>query len=766
LEKYGVKVLLDDTLIGTTVAEHAATLRKVLAVYKAVNYTVSPQKCVIGQSKLNALGHTISDKGVERSDDAVKDLRERPRPTTTKELQSTLGLFNFFRQYVPNYTEVAIPLLRLVTKEQKKDEEWWLDEHTKSFNELKDLVTKGILRERPDPRNPFVIRSDASAVGIGSVLLQYDAKGNEHHIAMHSRRLNRDQTAWSTKERELFAVVEATKEYAPIIAGRELLIETDHRNFEVLKGQQLEPKLMRWKRQLDAITSIKHIPGEKNGLADTLSRNPIGEPSKETIPTTLESLVASTAEVVVVVGGSEMKNPLTSSAMVGSVVVPITTASVGGGGGGTSVVAPTTTTTTTTTTNNPSTAVLALIKEQHGDPSLGPFYDRAQKSTVMNPSKYTLRKDGVLLRRGKHEDSSTGTIVLPTSMRSVKLKQYHDDAAGCHRGGEKTFRAISVDFWWPGMFKDVMQYVSSCIPCAKAKPSPSVYSKVEAGVLHAVERNQLVSVDLVGPYPESNSGNKYSLSMVDRRTHYGMMVPLPDMETTTVAHAMITSWFSTLGVPEKLKSDCGSQFKSGLMAALEKMLGIKPSFTMEYTPHADGQVERLNGTITTWLRAMTLANPSSDKDWDKKLPFIAMAYNSSVISGTVVTPYELMFGVPPRQLPAIELQLQQDSQGTSVLPISHELYLETVKEGLRLANVKSPPSPAPSSNSTNGKPTHGIVVGDKVMMKIVGKKAKLHEKWDGPFDVVGIPSNSNFILELKGIGNVPPHSSCEANRST
>ncbi|WAR30547.1 LOW QUALITY PROTEIN: POL-like protein [Mya arenaria] len=92
---------------------------------------------------------------------------------------------------------------------------------------------------------------------------------------------------------------------------------------------------------------------------------------------------------------------------------------------------------------------------------------------------------------------------------------------------------------------------------------------------------------------------------------------------------------------EQLHSDMGREFMSHLFTETCKILGIDKTHTCPYRPQSNGLVERWNRTLKTML---TIFCNDNTEDWDDFLPFLLMAYRSTVHASTKCTPNLLMFG--------------------------------------------------------------------------------------------------------------------------
>ena len=103
----------------------------------------------------------------------------------------------------------------------------------------------------------------------------------------------------------------------------------------------------------------------------------------------------------------------------------------------------------------------------------------------------------------------------------------------------------------------------------------------------------------------------------------------------------MTQFFCRYGVPYQLHSDQGTDFESALFQEVCKLLRIEKTRTSPYRPQSDGLVERCNRTIQTMLKAFVNENRN---DWDDHLPFVMLAYRSTIQDSTGCSPNLIMFG--------------------------------------------------------------------------------------------------------------------------
>lgn len=240
-------------------------VRDVFHILRQHKLAVKYKKCAFGQRELEYLGHIISDEGVKVDRQKISAMLDWPTPTTITELRGFLGLTGYYRKFVRNYGLIARPLTNLLRKGQFA----WTEEATKSFTELKQVLTSTPTLALPNFSLPFVIQTDASGEGIGAVLSQ-----NDQPIAFMSRTLGVSKQSWSTYAREMLAIVIAIRTWRPYLIGRRFVIQTDQRSLRYLLEQRiLTPEQQKWMGKLVGYDyEITYKPGRSNCAADALSR--------------------------------------------------------------------------------------------------------------------------------------------------------------------------------------------------------------------------------------------------------------------------------------------------------------------------------------------------------------------------------------------------------------------------------------------------------------------------------------------------------------
>ncbi|GBG91862.1 hypothetical protein CBR_g53753 [Chara braunii] len=220
-----VIVYLDDILIfGRTVEEHVAHLDEVLSLLRQHKFKINEEKCEFGRTRILYLGHEISTEGLKPDDAKVANIRDLPRPQSVTEMRSFLGMTDYYRTFVKNYSIVAAPLTDLI----RLDTPWeWTDECEAAFRHLKHALTHYEVLKLPDSDKPFIVTTDASQYGIGAVLAQQEGP-KLRPVEYMSKKMPYQKLAKSTNEKELYVVFKALTHWRHYLLGRFFILGTDH----------------------------------------------------------------------------------------------------------------------------------------------------------------------------------------------------------------------------------------------------------------------------------------------------------------------------------------------------------------------------------------------------------------------------------------------------------------------------------------------------------------------------------------------------------
>ncbi|RUS72103.1 hypothetical protein EGW08_020129 [Elysia chlorotica] len=204
---------IDDLLVHTkTWEEHLQVLEELFKRLKAANLVARPTKCELGATQVDFLGHCLGRGTVGLQDCNVEKVKDAPRPTTKKEIRSFLGLVGYYQPFIPNFAAIAAPLSDLTRKGQPNKIVWG-EPQERAYATLKKAVISKPILVLPDVNKEFVLRTDASDIGLGATLLQ-NRDGHIFPVAYASRKLLDREKKYSVMERECLGIVWGIKKFA------------------------------------------------------------------------------------------------------------------------------------------------------------------------------------------------------------------------------------------------------------------------------------------------------------------------------------------------------------------------------------------------------------------------------------------------------------------------------------------------------------------------------------------------------------------------
>nr|GFC63517.1 putative reverse transcriptase domain-containing protein [Tanacetum cinerariifolium] len=173
-------------------------------------------------------------------------------------------------------------------------------------------------------------------------------------------------------------------------------------------------------------------------------------------------------------------------------------------------------------------------------------------------------------------------------------------------------------YWWPGIKRDIAEYVSRCLTCFKVKTEHQKPSRLLQQPKIPEWKWEKIKMDLVTKLPRSSDGYDAIWFVVDRLTKSANFLPIrEDYKTKKLARIYINEIVARHGVPVSIISDRDGRFASHLWQALQEVLGTKLHMSTAYHPETDGQSERTIQTLENMLRAYVMDFGGS---WDTHLP--------------------------------------------------------------------------------------------------------------------------------------------------
>ena len=341
-----------------------------------------------------------------------------------------------------------------------------------------------------------------------------------------------------------------------------------------------------------------------------------------------------------------------------------------------------------------------------------------------------------------------GRVYVPKNekLRVEIIWLHHDTPIAGYGGQWKMIELVTRNYWWPGMMKEVKQYIEGCDQCQKMK------NRVEmpAGKLKPNQIPeklwQYISVNFIMKLPVSK-GHDSILVVCDRFSKMSHFVATTEKTTAEgLARLFRDNVWKLHGLPESVILDRGLQFAAGMMKKLNKMLGIETKLSMAYHPEIDGQMERTNQELEQYLRMYVNHRQNNWAEW---LATAEFTFNNKVHTATKTSPFQVNYGR--------ELRMGFDIRKKGKNEKAEEFVKEMKKrhEETRAVLVKSQEEMKRQADR-NRKEVEEYRVDDKVListkdfLKELIKRAtmKLMEKFIGPYVVRKIVSENAVELEL------------------
>lgn len=696
-------VYLDDIVVyGRSVDELKERLEEVFEKISVAGLKLKPQKCKLFHRKLKYLGHIVSEGGCECDPDMIAPVKSWKKPDNVKELMSFLGFANFYRRFIKDFAHIAEPLTSLLGCQVKKNHRkkeggkvkepkpWrWGKEQDDAFAALRDRLTEPPLLAYPDFSKPFLVRTDASTIGLGAVLCQDQGdKSGPNVIAYASRSLKPSEKHYSPYKLEFLALYWAvTKKFAGYLQSQhEFTVTTDHNPLTyVLTSAKLDSTGHRWLADLTNFHfQILYKPGRHNTDADALSR--ISSDSVKAICKSLgDDEWEGYTQCVVVRCASLITDALDWRF------------------------------------EQEQDAVVRRVVRIIGDDLHVNSKRENAKVLVMLRKRSSLQvKNGILYRVIAGES----IMVLPKHLVDKVLAMAHSDMG--HQGRDRTLNLLKSRFYWPGMGKDVQEFIARCDRCSRAK-APNLPDKAPLHPIVSTEPLDIVCMDYLS-LESSKGGYGNILVITDHFTKIAVAIPTTSQTASNTAKLISQHFIYRHGIPRRLHSDRGGSFEAKVIKALCDSHGIEKSKTTPYHPEGNAVTERFNRTLLNMLRTLEV---SEKEDWKAHVNRLCHAYNCTPHTVTGYSPYYLLYGRHPR-LPLDALLGKQEEVHDDL-----DEYVVSLRKKLKDAYEAA----ASATEEARGKmkarydkSVRGLMpqVGDLVLIRKWGLKGKhkLADKWE------------------------------------
>lgn len=591
----GVLCFLDDVLItGRDKVEHESRLREVLQRFKNAGLILQRDKCAFFQDDITYLGHVINKHGINKSRSKVEAILESPAPTNVSQLQSFLGLANYYRRFVPHASTILSPLYNLL----KKDTKWvWTDAHDAAFIKIKESLGSEQVLTHFNPKATLILTVDASPQGLGAILSQVGDDGSERPISYASRTLSSAEKNYAQIQKEATAIIFGVKKYHQYLYARSepFVLRTDHKPLLSIFGPQrgipeiTANRLQRYAIFLSAYNYIIEYVRSGNNSADFLSRASLPDRPAGSAETSASAATDDRATYInFVLEGSSL---------------PVTVDKL------------------RLETRNDETLNKVIQHVQNGWP-------RKTNDLALKPyhqCRYQLSFDNGCVMRG-HK------LVIPQSLQRQVMNELHNS----HFGVVKTKAEARARFWFPGIDARIEQLIGACAVCAQLRPSPP--RAPMSPWKYPTHSFMRVHIDFVGPVNEHTY-----LVIVDA---YSKWVECYDMKNNITSIKVIEKMYdfmSRFGIPHTIVSDNGTSFISSQFKLFCDTNGITHLTSPVYHPASNGQAESYTKIIKKGIKSSILASGYNKNVTNNLLKYL-FDYRNSQHSTTGHSPASLVFG--------------------------------------------------------------------------------------------------------------------------
>ena len=662
----------------------------------------------------------------------------------------------------------------------------WTQPCQEAFESIRGSLINAVGLGIPDKKGDLVLETDASGVGVGACLYQY-IDGRLTPLWFLSKKLNKAEQNYSSRDREALAVVNALVKCECYLLQKPFVLYSDHESLIYLKTQrELKGRDWRWQEIIARYDfEQRYRKGELMVVPDALSRafdnraaaygawdelehtyesklHPeVGKLNSKEIPTLDVQYIQpfSPGDQAAPLGGVDVVeeiNILLHKASAWDALDPVARkqrkiipkcrhrGDVG----------------VFTFATRVFGDLGSIIKSSYDqDPDFKEIYGLTnQAADTLTPvqkslcRKYSRTED---LLYYSPTEGEAGRLCIPKNqgngLRMTILYENHDALA--HIGGAaKTFDRLRKRYWWPSMHRDCNAYCETCKAC---RTNASVQKRPEGGMeTHSIPEGRwdVIHADWITDLPKTSKGHDAILVVHDKVTKYAYFIPASKRDTAEdTANKLFAQVFCLHGLPLQMVTDRDKLFTAQFFAQLMRIMNVKQVMGTSYQHNFNGAAERLNRTVEVMLRHVVGDYP--DRDFDDYLPLLQWSYNTTKHDSIGMSPFMAQWGYEPRQpLPISDVQAIPNQH------ISLERYVEHQQQVLvqvREALLEAKFIMELHSNKHRRNPPD-IKEGDKVYLstKNIGHThvtqtvEKLRKRFLGPYVVKAKRSEYTFELVL------------------
>lgn len=732
-------VYMDDVIVfSTSLQEHIEKLSKVFDRFRKCKLKIQLDKSDFLRKEAEFLGHVVTPQGIKPNPKKIEAIYKYPIPKTTKEIKSFLGLIGYYRKFIKNFADITKPLTKCLKKNAKIDTN--NEEYVEAFETCKSILMNSPILQPPNFDKPFILTTDASNVAVGAVLSQVNSQ-SDLPVAFASRTLNETESRYSTVEKELLAIVWATSYFRPYLYGKRFIIRTDHKPLKWLFSlKHQNSKLLRWRLKLEEYEyDIEYKKGKNNNVADALSRieiHPLDIDNQSIINNVDENEVRQEDEVIELDSDTANSNQESYSAP----GMPILEEEI---------------------INNKPNQI--IFDNTNGEPEIthlrmGKRNCIHAKINLNNPKnieefikQYCLPQKKyycLFWNENDYERVSSAinqcfnNVQAPLFYRCLKIleeipddelrntiQRFHEGKSN-HRGLDETYLRMKQKYYYPNLKEHIQKYLEECAICKQCK-----YER----------HNEKIGIELT-PTPQRplevihidtfQIENTSFLTFLDPFSKFGQAYNIRGKTAIEITRNLI-KFFSHYGSPKLIISDSGTEFANETVKELLESYQINLHLTTPQNPNSNGPVERFHSTLIEQYRIFKL---KYDKLKPQEIiPFCVFAYNSSIHSQTLKTPFDLIFGFIPEMHnynPDAIITQEYNEKHKALMKITYAI----IKERIESSKNKT----LDRNNKDSNQP---FKEGDVVYKRIPPGFHKKHKNpFTGPYTIISLLEHNKALI--------------------
>jgi hypothetical protein len=250
--------------------------------------------------------------------------------------------------------------------------------------------------------------------------------------------------------------------------------------------------------------------------------------------------------------------------------------------------------------------------------------------------------------------------------------------------------------------------VNNCTVCLQAKPDRVSYPGLLSPLPVPAHSWQVVSMDFIDGLPTSGSANCLMV-VVDKFSKYAHFVPLHHPYTATkVAQVFLDNVYKLHGMPTHIISDRDPVFTSTFWRELFRLANVQLCLSSAYHPQSDGQTERVNQCLETFLRCFVHSCP---RRWLRRVSLAEYWYNTSLHSALGKSPFEVLYGHSPKHF-GISDEVVSPVQDVATLMNERETMLRSVRQHLLRAQQRM------KHQADKRRSKRSFNIGDQVFLRL------------------------------------------------